>query len=74
MLLVDSRETPLSAGGPVAYLSELNLIESLLDHSVIPYRDPERLLYDKIADSDALRHRLYWWRGIELVTPPKKNR
>ncbi|WP_144994322.1 transposase [Polystyrenella longa] len=52
----------------------MKLIETLLDHSVVPYREPERLLYDKIADSDPLRHRLFRWRGIELVTPHKKNR
>ena len=74
MLLVDGQGTPLSAEVHSASPSEVKLIESLLDHSVIPYRDPERLLYDKIADSDALRYRLFWYRGIELVTPHIKNR
>ena len=34
---------------------------------------PAHLLYDKAADSDALRERLED-RGVELVTPHRKNR
>ena len=34
---------------------------------------PEHLLYDKAADSDPLRERLED-RGVELVTPHRKNR
>ncbi|MEZ6049303.1 MAG: hypothetical protein R3C11_27740 [Planctomycetaceae bacterium] len=72
MLLADDHGTPLSAGVHSASHSEVKLIESLLDHSVVHYRDPERLLYDEIADSDPLRHRLYCWRGIEVVIPHKR--
>ncbi|QDU80719.1 hypothetical protein Pla110_24520 [Polystyrenella longa] len=45
MLLVDGRQgTPLSAEVHSASPAEEKLIEPLLDHSVIPYRDPTRLL------------------------------
>ena len=74
MLLIDGQGTPLSAEIESASPAEVHLIEPLLDHSVISWRDPEHLLYDKAADSDPLRHRLLCWRGIELVTPHKKNR
>ena len=38
-----------------------------------PRKNPERLIYDKAADSDPLRARLAR-RGIELICPHRKNR
>jgi transposase len=38
-----------------------------------PRKRPERLIYDKACDSDALRKRLAK-RGIDLICPHRKNR
>jgi transposase len=38
-----------------------------------PRQHPERVIYDKACDSDALRKRLAK-RGIELICPHRKNR
>lgn len=38
-----------------------------------PRKRPERLIYDKACDSDALRQRLAK-RGIDLICPHRKNR
>ena len=56
-----------------ANVPETELIEPSLDAIVVDCSDPEHLLYDKAADSDALRERLET-RGIELVTPHRRNR
>lgn len=56
-----------------ANVPEIELIEPSLDAIVVDCSDPEHLLYDKAADSDALRERLEA-RGIELVTPHRRNR
>lgn len=59
---------------------EVTLIESTLDRVAVPRRgrgrprkNPERLIYDKAADSDALRRRLER-RGIDLICPHKRGR
>lgn len=39
-----------------------------------PAPQPERLIYDRAADSDPLRTRLQEERGIELICPHRKNR
>ena len=44
----------------------------LIDEAVTPYV-PERLIYDRAADSDPLRERLAS-RGIELVCPHRRRR
>ena len=50
----------------------MNLIESLLDGQPLP-KAPERLIYDRAADSDPLRDRLES-RGIDLICPHRSNR
>ena len=50
----------------------MKLIESLLDRQMLP-SNPDRLIYDRAADSDALRTQLAE-RQIELVCPHRKNR
>lgn len=50
----------------------MTLIEPLLGRRILPTK-PRRLIYDAAADSDPLRARLAK-RGIELVSPHRKNR
>lgn len=74
MLLVDERGTPLAATVHSANPAEVKLIESLLDDIILDYDSPDRLIYDKAADSDPLRQRLAHERGIELITPHRSGR
>jgi transposase len=72
MVLVDGRGLPLGAEVASASPHEVTLIEPLLDQRILPTK-PRRLIYDAAADSDPLRTRLMR-RGIELVSPHRKNR
>ncbi|WP_390620745.1 IS5 family transposase [Gimesia algae] len=72
MLLVDGNGLPLALDRTSASPAEVKLIESLLDQRVLP-RDPDRLIYDRVADCDPLRTRLAK-RQIELICPHRKNR
>mgnify|MGYP001825682215 CR=1 FL=1 len=72
MLLVDGNGLPLSLDTASASPAEVKLIESLLDRQMLP-SNPDRLIYDRAADSDALRTQLAE-RQIELVCPHRKNR
>lgn len=72
MVLVDGRGLPLGAEIASASPHEVTLIEPLLDQRILPTK-PRRLIYDAAADSDPLRTRLAK-RGIELVSPHRKNR
>ena len=72
MLLVDGHGLPLAIDVDSASPAEVTLIEPLLEQAVTPYV-PTRLIYDRAADSDALRERLAE-RGIELICPHRKGR
>lgn len=72
MLLVDGAGLPLSVDIDTASTAEVNLIEPLLNQAVTRYV-PDRLIYDRAADSDPLRERLAK-RDIELVCPHRKSR
>ena len=72
MLLVDGNGIPLAVDTASASPSEVKLIETLLDQQLLDF-DPERLIYDKAADSDPLRERLAE-QQIELVCPHRSNR
>src|SRR5688572_17729072 len=72
MLLVDGTGLPLSIDVDSASPAEVTLIEPLLDQAVTPYV-PNRLIYDRAADSDPLRQRLAE-RGIELIRPHRQGR
>jgi len=72
MVLVDGSGLPLAVDVDSASPAEVNLIEPLIDESVTPYV-PERLIYDRAADSDPLRQRLAS-RGIELICPHRRRR
>jgi transposase len=72
MVLVDGRGLPLGAEIASASPHEVTLIEPLLEKRILRTK-PRRLIYDAAADSDPLRDRLAK-RGIELVSPHRKNR
>lgn len=72
MILVDGNGTPIGVDIASANEAEVNLIEDLIDASVCD-EVPDRFLYDKAADSDALRERLAA-RQIDLICPHRKNR
>ncbi len=73
MLMIESRRgTPLSLDVASANKAEVNLIEPLVEHRVLP-RSPKRLMYDRAADSDPLRERLAAQK-IELICHHRSNR
>ncbi|WP_339910568.1 IS5 family transposase, partial [Symmachiella dynata] len=72
MLLIDGEGLPLGVDTESANTAEVNLIERLVDRR-ISHRQPQRLIYDKAADSDPLRERLAA-RGIDLICPHRRNR
>ena len=72
MLCTEGHGLPVAALVKRANPAEVTLIEPLLATSVIR-RKPQRLLYDRAADSDPLRHRLQR-RGIDLICPHRKSR
>jgi transposase len=72
MLLVDGRGTPLGVDIASASPAEVKLIEALLEKRMLRKR-PQRLIYDRAADSDPLRQRLTK-RCIELICPHRRGR
>ena len=72
MVLTDAGGLPLSIDTASASEAEVNLVEPLLDSAVTPHV-PDKLIYDKAADCDALRDRLAE-RGVDLISPHRKNR
>lgn len=73
MVLADAKGLPLAVDIEAANHAEVNLIEPLLDAAATPHV-PDTLIYDKAADCDALRDRLAGERGVDLVSPHRKNR
>jgi transposase len=71
MLLVDGHGTPLGVDIASASPAEVTLIEPLLNKRIS--RRPDRLIYDRAADSDPLRTRLRR-RFIELICPHRRGR
>jgi transposase len=72
MLCTEGHGLPIAVLVKCANPAEVTLIEPLLKTRVIR-RKPQRLLYDRAADSDPLRLRLKR-QGIELICPHRKNR
>lgn len=72
MVLADANGLPLAIEIESAQKSEVNLIESLLDSAATPHV-PDKLIYDKAADSDPLRKHLSE-QGIDLICPHRSNR
>lgn len=80
MVVVDGQGVPLGKHLDSASPNEVTLIEKTLDAVAVPRngpgrpkKNPQRLIYDKAADSDPLRDRLAK-RGIELICPHRANR
>ena len=73
MLLVDAGGIPLAIDTEAANVNEVCLIERLIGCSLLEDRLPERLIYDKAADSNPLRTRLLE-QGIDLTCPPRRSR
>jgi len=71
-LLIDGDVLPLGVDTESASLSEVNLIERLVDRR-ISRRQPSRLICDKAADSDPLRERLAA-RRVDLICSHRRSR
>ena len=72
MVLTDGNGLPLGIDVDSANQAEVNLIEQLLDSAITDYV-PNKLIYDKAADSDKLRDRLAD-RNVELICPHRRGR
>ena len=72
MVLADGQGLPLSVDIEAANHAEVNLIEPLIDAAATEYV-PNKLIYDKAADSDKHRERLAE-RNIDLICPHRKGR
>ena len=72
MVLTDGNGLPLGVDVESANCAEVNLVERLLDSAITDYV-PNKLIYDKAADSDKLRDRLEE-RNVELICPHRSNR
>ena len=70
---MDGDQTPLGAIIAPANEHEVRHIERLVKSTVVDLPEYSLLIYDKAADSDALRDRLAE-RGIELICPHCSNR
>ena len=80
MVVVDGQGIPLGNLLDSASPAEVTLLEPTLDTIAVPRngpgrprKSPERVIYDKACDSDALRQRLTK-RGMELICPHRRNR
>ncbi len=73
MLLTDGHGTPLGLDVTSASPHEVNLVEPLVSYAQVYLPRRIRLLYDKAADSAALRRRMSW-QGIRLIAPYRKKR
>ena len=70
---MDADETPLGTIIAPANEHEVRHIERFVKSTVVDLQEQSRLIYDKAADSDALRDRLAA-RGIELICAHRSNR
>jgi transposase len=80
MVVVDGAGIPVGNLLDSASPAEVTLVEATLETIAVPRQGrgrprkrPERLIYDKACDADALRKRLAR-RGIDLMCPHRKNR
>ena len=80
MVVADGEGVPLGVKLASASPNEVTLIEPLLEQISVPRagcgrpkKNPERLIYDRAADSDPMRARLLR-RGIELICPNRWNK
>lgn len=73
MLLVGASGIPLSIDIESANINEVQLIERLIERRVLKETVPQRLVYDKAADSNPPRGRLME-QDIDLISPNRKGR
>jgi transposase len=80
MVVVDGAGIPVGNLLDSASPAAVTLVEATLETIAVPRQGrgrprkrPERLIYDKACDADALRKRLAR-RGIDLICPHRKNR
>jgi transposase len=80
LVVGDGQGLPLGIQLASATPHEVTLIESTLEQVAVPRpgrgrprKNPQRLIYDRAADSDPLRERLKR-RRIELICPHRENR
>ena len=73
MAIADGAGLPLAAWTTSASPAEVTLVEQTIDASFYPWIY-ERLIGDKAYDSDGLDERLWEERGIELISPNRRNR
>ena len=71
MICVDAQGIPLAIDTESANRNEVILIEPLIEKMTSQDRHPERLIYDKAADSQKLRDRLAD-QGIDLICPHRE--
>jgi len=72
MVVVDGQGIPVGKQLASASPHETKLIEGTLESSFAPDK-VQRLIYDKAADSNALRQRMAD-RGIDLIAPENRSR
>lgn len=73
MAIADSAGLPIAACISSASPAEVTLVDETIDHGFLPV-DPERLIGDKAYDSDELDERMWIERGIEMISPHRRNR
>lgn len=73
MAITDASGLPIAAYIESASPHEVKLVEATLDSSFID-KVPEKLIGDKAYDSDKLDEKLYENRGIEMISPHRRNR
>jgi len=73
MGLTDAFGLPIAVGAATASPSEIKLVDDTLDACFLE-NVPQKVIGDKIYDSDPLDKRLAKERGVELIAPHKNNR
>lgn len=71
MMCVDAQGIPLIVDTESANRHEVNLIQPLIEKITLQNRQPERLIYDKAADSQPLRDTILAM-GTDFICPHRK--
>jgi len=73
MAITDRSGLPIAACIASASPAEVRLVDETLDSGFLDV-EPERLIGDKAYDSDPLDEKLMLERGIEMISPNRRNR
>ena len=73
MAIADAAGFPVAAHVESASPHEVKLVETTIDSGFTQHA-PDKLIGDKAYDSDGLDEKLLEERGIELISPHKRNR